>query len=99
MKKFNNTILQFSCKNVSEDVIKEISNLIIGKGDVRRQVLYALFCEGHVLLEDVPGVGKTMLAKRLPGILPDITFQEALEVTKIHSIAGNVEEDNPLILI
>ena len=39
-----------------------------------------------------------MLAKRLPGILPDITFQEALEVTKIHSIAGNVEEDNPLIL-
>ena len=39
-----------------------------------------------------------MLAKRLPSILPDITFQEALEVTKIHSIAGNVEEDNPLIL-
>lgn len=50
-------------KKVSEDVIKEISNLIIGKEDVIRQVLYALFCEGHVLLEDVPGVGKTMLAK------------------------------------
>lgn len=43
-------------------------------------------------------MGKTMLAKRLPTIMPDITFQEALEVTKIHSIAGYVEEDNPLIL-
>ena len=45
-----------------------------------------------------PGSGKRMLAKRLPSILPDITLQEALEVTKIYSIAGNVEEDNPLIL-
>ena len=39
-----------------------------------------------------------MLAKGLPSILPDITFQEALEVTKIHSIAGNVEEEHPLML-
>lgn len=56
-------------KKVSEDVIKEVSNLIIGKGDVIRQVLYALFCEGHVLLEDVPGVGKTMLAKAFGTVL------------------------------
>lgn len=39
-----------------------------------------------------------MLARRLPGILPDISFKEALEVTKIHSIAGLLSEENPLIL-
>lgn len=39
-----------------------------------------------------------MLARRLPSILPDISFEEALEVTKIHSIAGLLSEENPLIL-
>ena len=45
-----------------------------------------------------PGSGKTMLAKRIPSILPDLTFEEALEVTKIHSIAGLVSDDKPIIL-
>lgn len=39
-----------------------------------------------------------MIARRLPSILPDINFEEALEVTKIHSIAGLLPEENPLIL-
>lgn len=39
-----------------------------------------------------------MLARRFPSILPDISFEESLEVTKIHSIAGLVSEENPLIL-
>lgn len=39
-----------------------------------------------------------MLARRLPSILPDISFEEALEVTKIHSIAGLLSEEEPLIL-
>lgn len=39
-----------------------------------------------------------MLAKRFPSILPDISFEEALEVTKIHSIAGLLSEENPMIL-
>lgn len=38
-----------------------------------------------------------MLAKRLPSILPDMSFEEALEVTKIHSIAGILSEENPFI--
>lgn len=39
-----------------------------------------------------------MIAKRLPSILPDLSFEEALEVTKIHSISGLTSENNPIIL-
>lgn len=53
---------------------------------------------GHnCLLIGSPGSGKTMLAQRLPSILPTMTFAEALEVTKIHSIAGLLPHDMPLI--
>lgn len=44
-----------------------------------------------------PGSGKTMLAKRLPSILPDMTWEEMLEVTKIYSIEGLTSEENPII--
>ena len=39
-----------------------------------------------------------MIARRMPSILPDISFEEALEVTKIHSIAGSLTDEEPLIL-
>ena len=42
--------------------------------------------------------GKTMLAQRIPTILPSLNFEEALEVTKIHSLVGNITEKEPLIL-
>ena len=51
----------------------------------------------HVFLLGPPGAGKTMLAERLPGLLPDLGLDEALEVTAVHSIAGLLPPGQPLI--
>ena len=49
------------------------------------------------LLVGSPGAGKTMMVRRIPSILPDLSFEEALEVTKIHSIAGTLSQNVPII--
>lgn len=55
---------------------------------------------GHnALLIGSPGSGKSMLSKRLPGILPMMTFDESIETTNIHSISGLLEKDTPLITV
>src|SRR5690606_33445295 len=54
---------------------------------------------GHgLLLVGLPGSGKTMLARRLPGLLPPLAFEEAVEATRIHGAAGRLEGDAPIVV-
>lgn len=68
-----------------------------GQDDCRRAVEVAAAGGHAVLLRGAPGTGKTMLAHRLPGLLPDLGEREALEATAIHSVMGRLSEHDPLM--
>lgn len=70
---------------------------VIGQTQARFAVEVAAAGAHHLMLTGPPGVGKTMLAQRLPSLLPDLTDSEALEVTAIHSVAGLLSKRMPLI--
>lgn len=68
-----------------------------GQETVKRALEIAASGAHNLLMIGSPGSGKTMLARRLPGILPPMTTEESLETTKIHSVAGKLSRNCPLI--
>ncbi len=69
-----------------------------GQKQAKRALEIAAAGGHNILMIGSPGSGKSMLAKALPSILPKMSLDEALEVTKIHSVCGLTSEDNPLII-
>ena len=70
-----------------------------GQAPVKRALEIAAAGSHNILMVGPPGSGKSMLAKRLPSILPDLTREEALEVTQIHSVLGLTDPSHPLITL
>ncbi|MGQ1908834.1 YifB family Mg chelatase-like AAA ATPase [Marinifilum sp. RC60d5] len=68
-----------------------------GQENVKRALEIAAAGGHNIIMIGPPGAGKTMLAKRIPGILPPLSLQEALETTKIHSVAGTLEKNSSLM--
>ncbi len=72
-------------------------NEVRGQEPVKRALLLAAAGGHNILMVGPPGAGKTMLAQRLPSILPPLTFEEALETSKIYSILGLLPPGRPLL--
>ena len=70
---------------------------VLGQENVKRALEVAAAGSHNVLLIGPPGSGKSMLSKRLPSILPDMTWEESLEVTQLYSVMGMLSSSNPLV--
>ena len=80
----------------AEEIHADLAD-VVGQTQARFAVEIAAAGAHHLMLTGPPGIGKTMLAQRLPALLPALSESESLEVTAIHSVAGTLSGDTPLI--
>ena len=83
----------------SQDDYDSDFSQVQGQENIKRAMEVAAAGGHNMIMIGPPGAGKTMLAKRLPSILPPLTLQEALETTKIHSVAGKLGKSSSLISV
>lgn len=89
--------------NIEEILFRQTKNYDVDFGEINGQQALKRACEvaaagfHNLLMLGPPGAGKTMAAKRIPTILPEITLEEIMEISKIYSVAGILPKDEPIV--